>query len=639
MDDTIRSSNESAAIKQEEDDHDTDEEVEHLFRDDTWNAKLERKRQRLAKPFIMCTSRKLPPKVYQPSSLLDLTTQMVASNIEKYPPGALGILSEYQWDNIVRARVANKGFNSNLHAAAATINSTVDGSNKDKLMGGSGWTKVKTSFALDTQSGKKQLPALSEKVLQSIEQHPNNVHISKSKLADELLWKEIVDYKFNGIINRPTSLQIPRDLLIERLNGWSVKLLEIVSPPKEETDESRSLQVISSNRRTHQLPIILQSLKNVPMDVTLLTDTNIGKSVSKAAKVMRKLWKKVKNLSDSEKEVNLLGYSFFWRPMSEQNGNKIEVHTISQLEFLQKIIEDWKNMAADNGVEVASKSSASSPKKKQKINDNQMHASWSSNGGTKSTTIPIATCGKDKKISMKQHQIDMKLLNESPDWRSLYQSLCKREEMLKKSHGDRVRTIRDNLKKDRPTVGKVVLKKAVGRVRGGDSSGMTTDQQHHTESTAASGPSSLSSRAEKREAILSKSLGHRARQQQLSRNASVFASSGKISQLKSETKVAASWQKSSHHNRHASFGASVARKGIDTVGSIRAEMRQGQVHVKLQNGKSMNLPSSSAVGLAKSVGAYSSLQQKQKVKQGVFSSIEQKKRDSTRFNGMGNRKR
>ena len=609
------------AIKKDNDD--TDEEVEHLFRDDTWNAKLERKRKGLAKPFIMCTSRKLPPKVYQPSSLLDLTTQMVASNLEKYPPGALGILSEYQWDNIVRARVANKGSNHTNKESSA------DSSNKDKLMGGSGWTKVKTSFALDSQSGKKQLPVLSEKILHSIEQHPNSVHISKSKVADDLLWKEIVDYNFNGIINRPKSLQIPRNVLIERLNGWSVKLLEIVSPPKEEeTDESRSLKarvdqrgqlrVISSNSRTQQLPIILQSLKNVPMDVALLTDTNIGKSASKAAKVMKKLWKKVKDIPNSEREPNF-GYPFFWRSMSEQNGNKVKVYTLSQLQYLQQIIEDWKNMASENGVE-----SSDPPKKKQKIDE-------------KGTTA-IATCGKDKKISMKQHQIDMKLLNESPDWRSLYQSLRQREEMLKKSHGDRVRSIRDNLKKDRPKVGKVVLKKAVGRVRGGD----MTDQQHDIDSATALGSSVMSSRAEKREAILAKSLGHRARQQQLSRNSSVFASSGKISQLKSETKVAASWQKSSHHNRHASFGASVARKGIDTVGSIRAEMRQGQVHVKLQNGKSMNLPSSSAVGLAKSVGAYSSLQQKQQAKQGVFSSIEQKKmkrKEANRFNGMGKRKR
>ena len=392
-------------------------------------------------------------------------------------------------------------------------------------------------------------------------------------------------------------------------------------------DQCGQLRVISSNTRTQQFPIILQSLKNVPMDVTLLTDTNIGKSASKAAKVMKKLWKKVKDIPNSEREPNF-GYPFFWRSMSEQNGNKVKLYTMTQLQFLQQIIEDWKNMASENGVE-----SSDPPKKKQKCYNNQNYA-----------TTAIATCGRDNKLSMKQHQIDMKLLNESPDWRSLYQSLRKREEMLKKSHGDRVRTIRDNLKKDRPTVGKVVLKKAVGRFRGGDlqsSSGMI-DQEYNTESAAASGPRTLSSRAEKREAILSKSLGHRARQQQLSRNSSVFASSGKISQLKSETKVAASWQKSSHLNRHASFGASVARKGIDTVGSIRAEMRQGQVHVKLQNGKSMNLPSSSAVGLAKSVGAYSSLQQKQQAKQGVFSSIEQKKmkrKEANRFNGMGKRKR
>ena len=207
---------------------------------------------------------------------------------------------------------------------------------------------------------------------------------------------------------------------------------------------------------------------------------------------------------------------------------------------------------------------------------------------------------------------------------------------MKKSHGDRVRSIRDNLKKDRPKVGKVVLKKAVGRVRGGDTDCSSTLKEPFesdgsaavTQSLKGSLVSTVARRTEKREAILSKSLGHRARQQQFARNPSSHSSSGKLKQIRSESRVAAARSKSSHASASgikSSFGASIARAG-GTSGSGRVKMQpqQGQVHVKLKHGKIMQLPSSESVWAAQP-GVVSAPQQKE-ASQGIFSSLEQKKR-------------
>ena len=51
-------------------------------------------------------------------------------------------------------------------------------------------------------------------------------------------------------------------------------------------------------------------------------------------------------------------------------------------------------------------------------------------------------------------------------------SLTNRELELRKSHGEKVRATREHLERDRPKIGKVILKRAVGRVRGGDVGGV-----------------------------------------------------------------------------------------------------------------------------------------------------------------------
>jgi hypothetical protein len=66
------------------------------------------------------------------------------------------------------------------------------------------------------------------------------------------------------------------------------------------------------------------------------------------------------------------------------------------------------------------------------------------------------------------------------------------------------------LEKDRPKVGKVTLRTAVGRVRGGNHDAGPPD----------------GAREQRREAILSKSCGHRAQKQQLVGHSSSSANSG-----------------------------------------------------------------------------------------------------------------
>lgn len=588
------------------------------------------------------SSTKMPRKLYQPSSLLHIATKMVASNLEMINPGAIGLLSEYHWDAVVQERARK-------HENAARGTNDMESSTSEKAL---------PLIAMDGNSGKRWLPPLSEKFLIPIEQHPNNVHLSKSKMADDLLWQEIVDYTFSGM-NRPQSLEFPYNIVKERLKKVVDDLLEIMARPltedefteslgathvgdegqeensqkrrrKDESDEAchedstatacdispselyqHSLK-IDSRDRTNYLHFILFQLTQTPMDVELLAETGIGKSLNKSIKTMKKLIKHIVP-DDMENEKSLFGYPRFWKPCRWDDLYPSEQYAWSHirrwetlktpLEVMQQIVQDWKDMASlENGVDTAS---PPPPAKKQSLEINQL-------------PIPIATCGRGKNISLSQHQIDMKLLHSSPDWRSLYQSLQNREEMVKKMQGDRVRSIRENLEKARPKIGKVVLKKAVGRVRGRDDNVVSGTQGKHpfgmnfgSHQSLKGSISAQSRQQERREAILSKSLGNRSRKQQLSQNASSHSSNGKLSQIRSESKIAASWSKSSISDANAtssSFGSAVAR--ANGSNGKKRQRPGSQVCVELGHGKQMKLPSSYAAGAGKTVGAYSSLQKK-----------------------------
>ena len=118
---------------------------------------------------------------------------------------------------------------------------------------------------------------------------------------------------------------------------------------------------------------------------------------------------------------------------------------------------------------------------------------------------------------------------------------------------------------------------------------------------------------------MSKSLGDRARQQRLARNSSSSSSSsssaaaagggggGALARIRTESKIAASWSKSSlgpggrSAAPKASFGASVASVAVSerngngvSRATTTGKHPGGEIHVALGNGKRMTLPPSAS---------------------------------------------
>ena len=327
------------------------------------------------------------------------------------------------------------------------------------------------------------------------------------------------------------------------------------------------------------------------------------------------------------------------------------ISTETPLVLLERILQGWKDMAAEDDNEATPTSSSVSfpPSKKRNATENNRNEDQ----GCDSSNC-IVTCGRAKNVSIQQHRIDMRLLHSSPTWRSLYQSLGEREVIVRRVHGDRVRSRREGLERDRPKVGKVVLRSAVGRVRGGDCDGRNGVGNLKPPPLDAAvggggggGGGVVGERKRRREAILSKSLGHRARrQQQLAKISPSHAvgGSGALGRIRTESKIAASWSKSSFGGGGASvatkssFGASVA----SAAGAARDGCRSrtttdhGKVHVPLGNGRRMTLPASASffagAGRASSIGAAASpTRQHQKSAQGgAFTSIEDKSKKRRR---------
>mmetsp|Transcript_58729 Transcript_58729/g.124700 ORF Transcript_58729/g.124700 Transcript_58729/m.124700 type:complete len:445 (+) Transcript_58729:753-2087(+) len=382
------------------------------------------------------------------------------------------------------------------------------------------------------------------------------------------------------------------------------------------------------------------------MDVTLLSETEIGKRASKVVKSMKKMSKGT-FADKSELEDSLHGHPRFWKKVSwwdeethRMRNNQYDKDVqLSPYQFLQRMLQDWKDMACDEGVEASSPP----PAKKRRPDDNER--------------APIATCGKEKRFSASQHRTDMRLLHASPDWRSLHASLRKRAEIMRKSHGDKIRGIRENLEKDRAKVGKVVLKRAVGRVRGNSNCELSSARSA-ARSGSKSGPAvktpggssktavKSSARTERREAILSGSRGNKARMQQLVRSASSSSSvprsgggGSKMSQLRQETKVASSWRstglarKPSASVASSGFGASVARAGG------KGNSRKPQASLLLKGGKKIQLPSAMG-GLGKTVGVggvFSTLQKKKEAEEKKRQQLkDQRRRREGRVGGAAN---
>lgn len=167
---------------------------------------------------------------------------VIVANLERYPPQALGILSQDSWDSIVRER--------NEKTKPSTGTGGLDGTGR-------------------------LLPAISDRFLAEVETIP---HFTDSAVADRLAWKDCVEYRFrSGGLTRPAALQNPWPLLVSKLKRSGDTLIELLNADNKPSDKKQDL-----------LERHVKALSESPMNVSLLQASGAGKSVKKFIKACTK---------------------------------------------------------------------------------------------------------------------------------------------------------------------------------------------------------------------------------------------------------------------------------------------------------------------------------------------------------------
>lgn len=177
---------------------------------------------------------KTPPAPHRARSapLAELCRAVVSTNLERYPPESFGICDPDEWQAIVKFR----------HAS----------------------TQPKQRVTASTGLEGRIVPAVAEKVLQAIEDC--NPHLAECPVTDTLLWKDCVEYRYRrGCLTRPVALHLPWPLLVQELQGQANLLLQ---------------SEVSSEEMRHAI----DTLRRSPMNVSLLKDSQVGKTVKRVVK-------------------------------------------------------------------------------------------------------------------------------------------------------------------------------------------------------------------------------------------------------------------------------------------------------------------------------------------------------------------
>jgi hypothetical protein len=170
-------------------------------------------------------------------SLIALCQSVIVANLERYPPDSLGLVSEMEWESIIRLR-----------------------HKRTSPKAGSGGLDGTGRIA----------PALSDRFLSEVEQA--NPHIAESDVVDQLIWKDCVEYKFRlGGLTRPKTLTYPWPVLMEKIRRGGDALALMMEKDASERDEASVGRAIDK-------------LTHFPMNIALLKATGIGKTVKKIIK-------------------------------------------------------------------------------------------------------------------------------------------------------------------------------------------------------------------------------------------------------------------------------------------------------------------------------------------------------------------
>lgn len=280
--------------------------------------------RRKAPPFPSC---RVP-------TLTDMCRSTIHTNLERFPPEAFGILDVQEWQALMKVRFA---------------------STRPKHAGAGG--------GLDGTG--RLVPCVSHKFLTSVEEV--NPDLAESTVVDDLMWKACVEYKFKrGGLTRPPALFLP----------WPQQIAELQQAMEELQQPAATLQEKQSAAK---------KLCSAPMNVGLLRDSGVGKSLKKIVKKMKK----------SAKE---------------------DARLLSQLENL---LESWMAMATDNGV---------------------------GGGGARGGGVDVNCCASSPvKEQLSEQEVDLKLAEACRSWRDLFGALKNRNEKVMLSQGKRMREKRQNV--------------------------------------------------------------------------------------------------------------------------------------------------------------------------------------------------
>jgi hypothetical protein len=210
---------------------------------------------------------------------------VIAMHLERYPPEAIGMIGEHAWGAVIKLK----------HDRTAP----------DK--------------------GKRRTPAITERFLSAVEEE--NPHLAESAVADKLVWKDIVESKFpsNGLA-RPCGLLFPWPILVQRIVRAGSDLMELYA-----TDDV-------GDKDKHNLERAIQVLVDSPMCVSLLQETEIGKTVKKFIKLSTK--------TPKAQDLDI----FTSRTIS--SSTKTNGKSMSPLQQLESLLQYWKDVAAKSGVAI-----------------------------------------------------------------------------------------------------------------------------------------------------------------------------------------------------------------------------------------------------------------------------------------------
>ena len=519
---------------------------------------------------MSATSTSQPPVV---PKLSDLCLETIASSMEKYPPHCFSYLAESEWDEIIRKKHRN----------------TAPGQIKAKAGGASCRISAPVVLSGGLDGRGRTIPAVADKILTEIEKE--NPHLSRSAISDELVWRDCVEYKFrSGGMSRPRVFRYPWPMLVEKLKSSGDALLHVLMPPPCGLDEEGCSETSIREQREDKMMRSIQFLGNSIMSIELLAQSSVGKTVKRFIKECKKFV-----ATDGGKSIP--------RWMPDILSPRPNLHLLSPVQYLDKLLSGWKDVASSSGVQITSTA-----------------CNKDSGGRDRAIFIPDHFSGRNtKRTTEAEHRKDVAVAMTCRQWRHIFQALSNRETAKISRHGEKMRKLREDLNTGRPKIGHVGTKSAKATLV------ITNTMQKQS----------------RQEEILNKSRGTRARMAAAASGRSVSSGTTKMKALRQEVKLKSSRQGAvgsgaqrsstappmrqtvvgaSKSKKSISFGASVAAYASSSSSSAVAAKHarnasssapRGMVgktssrHIELSDGKRMGLP---------------------KPKSGVFAAIEEKKR-------------